>query len=132
MLTVISFYESLSRTSKLSKSTRILLDVFAFYMRDSDNLFFLGEDYVEQYLKVCKEKLKIDYSAKTLREAISELLKNEIIFRFSNNNYVIDPRLYCKPDGYHNRGKILEGIEWNKKYKLAKKEGRDISPYPPN
>ena len=131
MIVVFSFLESLSRTSKLSKSARILLDIFVFDMREDENLISLAEDYVDFYLKYCREKLNINYSAKNIREVISELMKNKIIFKISNNNYVVDPRLFCKPASYHRREEILELIEWRRRYYLAKKEGKRISEYPP-
>jgi hypothetical protein len=131
MIEVISFLESLSRTTKLSKSARILLDVFVFNMREDDNLISMAEDYIDRYLKYCREKLSINYSAKNVREVISELMKNKIIFKISNNNYIIDPRMYCKSGSYIHREEILELIEWRKKYYLAKKEGKRMSQYPP-
>jgi len=93
-------------------------------MRDSDNNFYLGEGCLDDYLKYCRETLKIDYSEKTLRESISELLKNGIIYRhYAVNNYIVNPALYCKFEGFNRRAKIFEMIMDVEKLRKAAKKG---------
>lgn len=122
---VIFLWNDLVQISSLSKSARVLLDLFVLYMRDEDNLFYLCEGGMEAYIKYCKTTLNIEYSEKTVREAISELLKKEIIFRhYAPNNYIVNPRLYCKAKGFLRQQEIIEEIETIKKAREASKEKR--------
>lgn len=127
---IISFHQHWKNVCKLSKSSRTLLDIFVFSMRPSDNLFYLGEDRIDQYLAYCKKHLEVSYSRKTVREAISELTKAEVVYRAGKNNYIVNPDLFVKPEGLSNIDKIHREIDHYKKFIQMKREGKYCQYYP--
>ena len=88
----------LVRTKTLSSTARLLLDVFALYMRDEDNLIYFIEGGMEFYIQFCEIHLNRKYSEKTIRNSVTELLRSGVMKRVRSNQYIIDKNLCIKVD----------------------------------
>jgi len=50
-------------------------------MRPEDNLVYFSYGGMEEYLQFCSKNLQLNYTEKTVRNAISELTKAELLLR---------------------------------------------------
>jgi hypothetical protein len=98
-------------TSKLSSSARVLLDIFIAYMGIEDNLVIFCDGGMEFYLHYCKEKLQITYSEKTIRNAISELSKEDLLLRCRKDIYFINPVFFCKFHFKFDHKRLIENVQ---------------------
>jgi hypothetical protein len=88
----------LVRTKTLSSTARILLDVFALHMREEDNLIYFIEGGMVFYIGYCEFHLNRKYSEKTIRNAVSEIVKCGVMKRVKSNIYTIDKNFCIKVD----------------------------------
>ena len=96
------------KTAKLSSSARTLLDVFLVFMRAEDNLISFSEGGMDFYLQYCNETLNINYSEKTVRNAISELNHKDLLLKSRNNIYYINPLYFFKLHDKINHKELIE------------------------
>ena len=107
----ITIWSHLPKTSKLSASARNLLDVFITYMREDDNLVYFCDGRMGEYLKFCSEYLQLNYTEKTVRNAISELHKVGLLLRYRKDVYFINPRYFFKWHDKFDHRKLIAEIQ---------------------
>ena len=102
----------LSKTVNLSSSARNLLDVFILYMVPEENLILFCDGGMDFYLQYCRDALKLNYAEKTVRNAISELSKQELILKFRKDIYYVNPRYFLKMHFNFDHKKLITKVEY--------------------
>jgi hypothetical protein len=132
----INIWSVLPKTVKLSASARNMLDVFVTYMQAEDNLVLFAEGRMEEWIEFCSIRLQLNYTEKTVRNAISELNKAELLLRARKDIYYINPRYFFKWHDKLDHRKLIASIQdrtgvnlWNedlKQFHIKKKEDQNI------
>lgn len=107
----VNMWSHLAKTTKLSASARNMLDVFVAYMRTEDNLVYFCDGGMEMYQQFCSKNLQLNYSEKTVRNAISELNKAELLLRVRKDIYYINPRYFFKWHADLDHRKLIKDIQ---------------------
>jgi hypothetical protein len=108
---IINMWSHIEKTSKLSASARNMLDVFVAFMRTEDNLVYFCNGGMEEYLLFCSKNLQLNYTEKTVRNAISELNNAELLIRSRKDIYYINPRYFFKWHDKLDHRKLITNIQ---------------------
>lgn len=100
----------LQQTTKLSSSARNLLDVFVTFMRPEDNLVYFSDNGMSFYLLYCENNLQLKYSEKTIRNALTELTKANLMLRARVNIYYVNPLYSFKWSNKLDHRKIINTV----------------------
>ena len=96
------------RTSKLSSTARLLLDVLILWMRISDNHIYFIEDGMDRYIEFYKSQLNRKITKKTIQNATSELVRAGLLHRLSQGQYRVERKLFLKIDVNQAKEKKLK------------------------
>lgn len=101
----------LQTTTRLSSSARNLLDIFVTFMRPADNLVYFTDNGMDFYLRYCENNLQLKYSEKTIRNALTELTKSELLLRARVNIYYVNPLYSFKWSDKFDHRKIIHEVQ---------------------
>ena len=104
-------YESqhIYRTSKLSSTARLLLDVLILGMRIDDNHVWYIEGAMDIFIEFYKSQLNRKITKKTIQNATSELVRAGLLLRTSKGQYRVERKLFLKIDVNQAKEKKLKG-----------------------
>ena len=101
----------LQQTTNLSSSARNLLDVFVTFMRPEDNLVYFTDHGMDFYLQYCEINLQLKYSEKTVRNALTELTKANLLLRARANIYYVNPLYSFKWSDKFDHRRIINEVQ---------------------
>jgi len=126
IIPTVTIWSHLPKTVTLSASARTLLDIFVTYMRPEDNLVYFSYGGMEEYLQFCSKNLQLNYTEKTVRNAISELNKAELLLRAKKNVYHINPRYFFKWHDKLDHRKLITVIQERTGVIIFKSEPKEV------
>ena len=93
---IIILPDAILHTSKISSTSRIILDAMLLLMRAEDNYVGFVEGGLNRIMQTCKELLNKSYSEKTIRNSVSELLRTGVLKRISSSRFQVNGKLFRK------------------------------------
>jgi len=106
---VICYPGHIKKCSKISKTARNILDIILIIMR-IDNHVYLDIDAIYNIRQLSTTYQGKNYTEQTIRNAINELSKNELILKYKNKNYFVNPTFFIKFSPEERRHKLLTGL----------------------
>jgi len=96
------------KTSALSSTARLLLDVLIYSMRMSDNHIYFIEGGMDRFIEFYKSQLNRKITKKTIQNATSELMRAGLLHRLSQGQYSVEKKLFLKIDINQGKKKNLK------------------------
>jgi len=80
-------------------------------MRPEDNLVYFSDHGMSFYIQYCEHNLHLNYSEKTIRNALTELNRAELMLRAQNNIYYVNPLYSFKWSKNFDHRKIINTVQ---------------------
>lgn len=122
----IHMWSHIEKTIRLSSSARNMLDVFVSFMGKEDNLVYFNYGGMEEYLQFCWDNLQLNYTKKTIRNAISELKKVGLLLRARKDIYYVNPRYFFKLHADLDHRKLIANIQEQTGVILFEKGSKEV------
>ena len=106
---VICYPGHIRECSKISKTARNVLDIILIIMK-IDNLVYLDRGAIYKIRQLSRATQGKNYTEQTIRNAIHELSKTDLLIKYRNKNYFVNPVYFMKFSPEERRSELITGL----------------------